>query len=181
MNVADLLILNGSPGSGKSTLTRAISDRLRAAKIPNATIDADEIDLVFPSEEKSFEEFMKWKKSFMWRNLAAIWPNYVAVEENMKIIIPMVIDSSENLAALSAATPGGNIILCELVAPLDVMKQRVTERDGGNMEKMFWLMDRYDQGRVGNAGKYAHFEVSTHGKSIDEAALEVIKKAGWQL
>lgn len=45
MSSANVLILHGSPGSGKTTLTRAISERLSAEGVTNGVIDADELNL----------------------------------------------------------------------------------------------------------------------------------------
>src|SRR5688500_13121134 len=99
MNKVEILVLNGSPGSGKSALTYAISEQLRMAKVTNAVIDVDWIALIYPKDEKPLE----WKKNFMWKNLTAIWPNYVAVGE-IKIIIPVVIDNDKDLESLKIAT-----------------------------------------------------------------------------
>ena len=168
-----LLVLNGAPGTGKNTITRAISERLGAAAVPHAVIDADELALIF--DGRPFDQ----KKAFMWRNLAAIWPNY-ADAGDIKVIIPLVIDNDAELEAFKAATPGTERIICELTAPVDVLKQRVAEREPDRQEAMFKLIDHYIQRKQINASKYADFEVTTHDKNIAETAAEVITKAGWQ-
>lgn len=173
MSNIQLLVLNGAPGTGKNTITRAISERLGATAVPHAVIDADELALIF--DGRPFDQ----KKTFMWRNLAAIWPNY-AETGDIKVIIPLVIDNDVELEAFTAATHGAERIMCELTAPVNVLKQRVAEREPGNQETMFKFIDRYVQRRQINAGKYADFEVTTHDKNIAETAAEVITKAGWQ-
>lgn len=176
MNNVELLILNGSPGSGKSTLTEAIFEHLRESKVRCAIIDADQIALIYTADDRPFE----WKKKFMWSNLKAIWPNYVGVAD-IKIIIPCVIDDLENLAALKAATPGSNLKICKLVAPLEVIKQRINEREpeGYWRDRLHGLVDRYHQRAQESTEKYADFEVSTHDQSVDETASEIITKLGW--
>ncbi len=172
MSSVELLALNGAPGTGKSTITRAISDYLRTTAVPHAVIDADELALIF--DGRPFDH----KKAFMWRNLAAIWPNYTDVGD-IKIIIPLVIDNDTELEAFRAATPDAKRVMCELTAPVNVLKQRVAEREPGNQKTMFELIDSYDQRRQTNAGKYADFEVATHDKNIAETAAEVMAKAGF--
>ncbi len=174
MSKIELLALNGAPGTGKSTTTRAISEYLGAAAIPHAVIDVDELALIF--DGRSFDQ----KKAFMWRNLAAIWSNYIDVGD-IKIIIPLVIDNDTELEAFKAATPGAERIMCELTAPAGVLKQRIAEREPGSQETMFKLIDHYDQHRQANIGKYADFEVATDDKNIAETVAEVIAKAGWQM
>jgi tRNA uridine 5-carbamoylmethylation protein Kti12 len=176
MNNIELLVLNGSPGSGKSTLMDAISEYLRAAKVTCAVIDVDEIARVYLSEERPFE----WKKEFMWANLKAIWPNYIAIGD-IKIIIPCVLDDEVNLEALKDATPDSKLTICKLVVPLEVLKQRVSEREPNDYwrERLNGLVDQYNQQEQSNPGKYADFEVSTHNKSVEETTIEIITKLGW--
>lgn len=173
----ELLALNGAPGSGKNTITHVVCDRLIEAKVATAVIDADEIALVFLHDGRPFE----WKKAFMWRNLAALWPNYAAIGNDLKVIVPLVIDDDENLEAFKAATPNAKRVICELTAPVDVLKERVATREPDNQERMFALIDRYEQRRQSSGGNYADFEVSTHNRTVEEVATEVISKAGWQL
>lgn len=117
----------------------------------------------------------------MWRNLAALWPNYAAIGGDLKVIIPLVIDDDESLEAFKAATPDAQRTICELTAPVDVLKARVAAREPDNQERMFALIDRYSERRQNNDGRYADFEVPTHQRTIDEVAAEVIAKTGWQL
>lgn len=172
MTTIELLALNGAPGTGKNTVTHALSERLGEATVPHAIIDVDEIALIF--DGRPFAE----KKAFMWQNLAAIWPNYAALD-GIKVIIPLVINNDNELEAFKTATPGAKRIICELTAPIAVLKQRVAAREPHNQERMFALIDSYEQLRQTNAGKYADFEVSTHDKSIAEVADEIVAKVGW--
>jgi len=176
MNNIELLILNGSPGSGKSTLAETVLDRLREAHIKCALIDVDQISLAYPPDNESF----LWRRSFMWKNLKAIWPNYVALDE-IKVIIPMVIDDDKSLEALNDAAPCKKLIICKLAAPLEILKRRVSDREPNEYwrERLIGLVDRYNQRSQENPEKYSHFVVSTHNQSIDEATSEIITKLGW--
>lgn len=163
-----MLVLHGSPGSGKSTLSRAISERLRVTEVPHAVIDLDEISLIHPGRGHDFAI----------GNLAALWPNYTATPP-IKVILPTVIADEEELVRFRAAVPATTFVVCELVAPLAVLKERVTEREEGE----FWrsrLRDFVDlhHSRT-DLDRIRDFAVSTHGKTVDEAAAEVIAKAGW--
>ncbi|MFD2416868.1 AAA family ATPase [Amycolatopsis pigmentata] len=169
MNGVEVLVLHGSPGSGKTTLSRVIAEHLRTAGVANAVIDLDDLCMVHPSPDRSFAR----------ENLKAIWPNYAAIPQ-VKVIIPSVIADEEERRVLRAAVPGTKFAVCELTAPEAVLKQRVTAREPNE----FWkrrlrdFVDLYH--RRTDLSKIRDFQVSTHGRSVDESAREVIEKAGWR-
>jgi predicted kinase len=169
MTAVDVLVLHGSPGSGKSTLARAIAEDLRVSGIPHGVIELDQLGLIDPYPAG-------W---FAVSNLRAIWPNYAAVP-NVKVIIDTVIADDDALGQLRDALPGSRIIVCELTAPIDVLKERVTAREPNE----FWrtaLRDLVDlHHRRTDLERIRDFLVSTDEKPIAEAAREVIEKAGWR-
>jgi predicted kinase len=168
VNGVDVLVLHGSPGSGKTTLARAIAEYLRTADLAHAVIDLDELSIVYPSPDRSFAR----------ENLRAIWPNYAAIPQ-LKLVIPSVIANEEERGLLRAAVPGAKFAVCELTAPKAILKERVTAREPNE----FWrsrlrdFVDLYHQ--RDDLGRIRDFQVSTHRKSVDEAAREAIGKAGW--
>ena len=168
MTAVDVLVLHGSPGSGKSTLARAISEDFRVSGVAHGVIEIDQLNLIDPSP---------WP-GFAMSNLRAIWPNYTAVP-NLKMIIDTVVADQDHLRRLREAMPGSRAIVCELTAPIDVLKARVTAREPNE----FWgtrLRDFVDlhHGRT-DLERIRHFLVSTHEKPIAVTAREVIEKAGW--
>jgi len=168
LNNAEVLILHGSPGSGKSTLSGAIAEQLRQADIAHAVIDLDELNIIYPNQERAFSR----------NNLKAIWPNYTTVP-NLKVIIPTVIADTADYHALRDAMPTDTFIICELTAPRSVLEDRVTAREPNEywQQRLIKWVDVFHQRDASQ--KYGDFQVTTHDKSIEDTAKEIIQKAGW--
>ncbi|MYS24198.1 Predicted kinase [Streptomyces sp. DvalAA-14] len=168
MEDIDVLVLHGSPGAGKTTLARAVSEMLREADLSHGVIDLDEISLVHPYQGRSFAR----------ENLKAIWPRYAAVP-GLRLLLPSVIADEEELRLLRDAVPGANLAVCELTAPEAVLKERVTAREPNEFwqEGLRGWVDVYHA--RDDLDRIRDFLVSTYEKSEEDAAREVIEKAGW--
>ena len=75
--------------------------------------------------------------------------------------------------------PRSVLVVCELTAPIEVLKDRVTAREP---DEFWWSRlrdfvdlhhDRTDLDLIRS------FVVSTHAKSIDVTVAEVLDQAGW--
>jgi chloramphenicol 3-O-phosphotransferase len=167
--VAEVLALHGSPGSGKSTLAHALALTLRQADVPWGVIDLDELSLVHPYPGRSFPR----------ENLRLIWPNYVAAVPDVKLIIPTVFADEQEVELLRAVLPGARLIICELTAPVEILKQRVTEREPteelavGLRRWVDVYHARSDHARI------RHFQVSTHPATVRESADTILHLAKW--
>lgn len=168
MSTTEVLLVHGSPGSGKTTLAGAVAEQLRQADRAHAVIDLDELSIIYPAEKRPFSH----------RNLKAIWPNYTAVP-NLKVMIPTVIADIADYQSLRDAIPAAKVIICELTAPESILKDRVTAREPNAywQERLRNWVDIYHQ--RDESQKFGDFQVSTHDKSIEETAKEIIEKAGW--
>jgi len=169
MNDTEVLILNGAPGSGKSTLANAIAEHLRQMDIAHAVIDVDEVGRVYPEPGGSLG----------WDNLRAMWPNYAAIS-NLKVILPACIDSKRDLEALRHAAPCKEFTICELVADVLTLKDRVTKREPNDYwrNKLRNLIDKHMS--KNSADEFGDFRVRTDDKSIDDAAREILQRLGWK-
>lgn len=163
-----MLVLHGSPGSGKSTLARAISETLRESDLAHGVIDMDELSLVHPDPGRSFAL----------DNLRALWPRYAAVP-GLRLLLPSVIADEQELVLLREAVPGARLAVCELTAPEAVLKERVTAREPNEFwqERLRRWVDVFHA--RDDLEKIRDFLVSTHEKSEQHAAREILDKVGW--
>ena len=165
---AQVLVLHGSPGSGKTTVAEAIAERLRQANLPSALIDLDALSLVHPYQGRPFTR----------ANLRAVWPNYAAVPD-VRVILPLVVVDHDDLDELKEITGPARFLVGELTAPRSVLERRVIDREPND----FWRSrvlnfvalyhDRDDHPSIRD------FQVPTNVGSVEDAASEVIHRCGW--
>jgi tRNA uridine 5-carbamoylmethylation protein Kti12 len=169
MNETEVLVLNGSPGSGKSTIANAIADRRRRMGVAHAVIDFDELGRIYPELDSSLG----------WNNLRAVWPNYAAIP-HLRIILAVCIDTRNDLDALRNAMPKKVITVCELVANASTLKDRVTRRKPNEywQNKLRNLVGKYVN--KDPSDKFGDFRVNTDEKSILDTVQEVLEHLGWR-
>jgi tRNA uridine 5-carbamoylmethylation protein Kti12 len=169
MRNSEVLVLHGSPGSGKSTLARALFEYFRISDRAVAVIDPDELNLIHPDQGRAF-----WLS-----NLRSIWANYTTVD-SLRAIVPTVIADAEDRARLQDALPASRFVICELMAPKDVLKHRVSAREPNEFwrEQLERWVDVYHDRDEGQ--KFGDFQVATYDKTIDETVIEILDKAGWR-
>jgi adenylylsulfate kinase-like enzyme len=164
----EVLVLHGSPGSGKTTLAEAIAERLRQANLPSALIDLDALSIVHPYQGRPFTR----------ANLRAVWPNYAAVPD-VRVVLPLVVVDHDDLRELKEMTRPARFLVCELSAPREVLERRVIDREPNDFWKARVLdfvalyHDRNDHPAIRD------FQVRTDRGSVLDVASEVIGRCGW--
>ncbi len=169
MNKLEILVINGPPGSGKTTTANEISEQLREKEVPHAILDVDELARIYPETNDS---------DVKWEAVRLLWPNYQKLTP-LKVILPVLLDTKEDVDKLKAATPCHDFIICELVANKDLLKQRIKEREPNEFwqRKISKLVDRYDA--LPNEQRFGDFQVHTDNQTALEAASEILIRLGW--
>ena len=164
--MAQVLVLHGSPGSGKTTIARAVAERLCQLDHANAVIDLDELAIVYPEQGRWFSR----------ANLRAVWPNYASVAD-VRVLLPLVVRDHDDLRDLKEITAPARFVVCELTAPREILERRVVEREPNDywrsrlLDFVALYRERDDHPAIRD------FQVPTHPQSIEDTALEVIARA----
>lgn len=162
----EALVINGSPGAGKNTIANAIAEKLRLADQQHTVIDVDELGRLYPENHDEI----------MWQNLTVVVQNYMVLE-NIKLILPVCLDSQDALDKLKAAVPANKLTICELTAPVEVLESRVTARE----PNAYWQEKLRKLVRVYNnmPEKFADFQVNTEKLSPEQVAQQILSKLAW--
>jgi predicted kinase len=120
--VAELVLVSGPPGAGKSTLARRLAGDLRMALVAKDTIkEALGDTLAAESVERSQE-----------LGRASVGVLYAIVREQLELGVPVVVDHAFHQDLAGEAVPlveRAVTVLVHCRAPVAVLSQRVAERE----------------------------------------------------
>jgi adenylylsulfate kinase len=165
------LIITGTVGVGKSTVTAEISDVLADLQIPNAAVDLDALVWQWPPSSE-------WNSDLMFENLALLWPNYRA-HGATRLILARVLEDPAELVRYCVAVPGAEITVCRLVAPEAIRVSRLLGRMPPGPSRD-WHLNRTVE-LENNLRRLAceEFTVENGDRSVHDVAFEVLVRAGW--
>jgi len=124
MNNADIIVIHGAPGSGKSTTAALLHEKLRSPWFEFGWIP--EFRNLNPHTEISFEQ----ETEISFENLVLVVKNYI--RHGFKNIIITDINFDGQILRLPEVFNGLEYKLFTLYANDDTLKNRVLTRDNGN-------------------------------------------------
>ena len=162
----EILIITGSPGAGKTSVSNALAEQFRKANTPHLVIDPDEIARIYP--EKSLNEVKL-------EALATLYPFYVKHGVD-RMIIPLTIDSDTELNQLHELFGQENVRVITLVTDEAVLLKRVAEREPdeywkNKLSKLVRVYIRNDYARTFNSIK-----INVGNLSVTEVSNLLVKK-----
>jgi len=164
---ADVLIISGSLGAGKTTVMSEASDLLCAAGVDHAAIDLDTLTIGHLLHAASLTR----------RNLAAIWHNYAAFGIR-RVLLAGAIETAARLDEVRDAIPGAHIVVCRLRASVRTMQERVRWREPGMLQAE--LIERVSVLDAElDAAALHDFVVENDERPVTDVAREVLSMAGW--
>jgi hypothetical protein len=167
-----MLFITGPIASGKTATAVECAEILEEREVRYACVDMDWLSGYSPRPESDpFGTYVGRK------NLALMWGNFAAAGAE-RLIIAGIISSRAEIPEYEALIPGGKVTVCRLRAPIDVLHERVREREKG--AGLQWHLDRsivhyheFERGGVED------FVVETANRPLRDVALSVLQGAGW--
>ncbi|MEP6999109.1 MAG: adenylyl-sulfate kinase [bacterium] len=168
--VVPVLILSGTVGVGKSTILDEVHDLLVRARIPHVCLDTDALAMSWPARGD-------FNQITMLDNVATVWANARAAGAT-RVVIASVVERRGDREAFRRAIPGAEIVVCQLVAPMNVRRSRLRQRErGAGLE---WHLKRTEELQVILDTAAIHdFVVSNDQRTVQEVAGEVLMRADW--
>jgi adenylylsulfate kinase len=165
------LFLSGTVGVGKSTIAAEINDVLAEAEIPNAAVDLDALTWQWPVSSQ-------FNSELMFKNLAAVWPNYWA-HGATRLILAGVLEDRAELVHCRAAVPGAEIVVCRLVAAESVRVDRLRERMPPGPSREWHESRTIELEGILERAKIEDFVVANDDRPPRDVAREVLTLAAW--
>ncbi|MEV3908203.1 AAA family ATPase [Streptomyces canus] len=175
MDHAEVLLLGGRAGVGKTTVGWEISARLRAARVAHAVIDGDFMGQVHPAPGGD-----PHRAAVAERNLTAVWGNYAELGYRRLVYTHTVSVLEESTGVFRRAMGVGvRIVRVLLTASDETTERRLAGRElgselerelRGSARKARMLDERAPAGTL---------RVVTDGRTVIDIAAEVTAVTGW--
>ncbi|OKK13747.1 AAA family ATPase [Streptomyces sp. CB02400] len=175
MDRAEVLLVGGRAGVGKTTVAWEVSARLRAAAVSHAIVEGDFMGQVHPAPEGD-----PHRSEITESNLTAVWANFAQrgyrrlVYTNTVSVLPEATGMFER-----AMGAGVRIVRVLLTASDATARERLTGREigselerelEGSLRKARLLDRRAPEGTV---------RVVTDGRPVVDIARDVVAATGW--
>jgi predicted kinase len=172
---AEVLLLGGRAGVGKSTVAWEVSLVLRRAEVAHAVLEGDFLGQVHPAPEGDPN-----RSGIAERNLAAMWGNFAElgyrrlVYTNTVSVLPAEAGMFER-----AIGDGARFVRVLLTASDSTVRQRLAGREvGSGLEAEFANSQRKARVLDERAGADV-VRVATDGRTVTQIAQDVAAATGW--
>ncbi|WP_433894320.1 hypothetical protein [Streptomyces sp. CA-111067] len=175
MDPAEVLLIGGRSGVGKTTVGWEVAARLRVAEVSHAIIEGDFLGQVYPAPEGD-----PHGSELVERNLTDMWANYARlgyrrlIYTNTVSVLPVAAGMFER-----AMGPTVRIVRVLLTASDATVGQRLARRElGSELEQ--GLRASAEKGRLLDKRASADvLRVATDGRQVVDIAREVVAATGW--
>jgi hypothetical protein len=175
MDHAEVLLIGGRAGVGKTTVGWEVSALLRAASVPHAVIDGDFMGQVHPAPEGDPD-----RSEITAANLAAVWAN-TARRGYRRLVYTNTLSVLPEETAMFQRAMGADVRIVRvlLTASDATARERLTRREiGSELERELEgsarkarLLDRCVPADT--------VRVATDGRAVADIAGEVVAATGW--
>lgn len=164
------MLLNGTIGTGKSTIGLAVHDVLSEAEVPHAYLDLDRLRDTYPQHGRFNEEVLL-------QALSVLWPVYESAGARC-LVLAGVVESREELSRYEAAIGQCSITTVLLTASLHERRERIAGREMDT--SLEWHLHRTEElDRILENADVADIRVANEKATPRETALAVLFAAEW--
>ncbi|MFJ6213773.1 AAA family ATPase [Streptomyces sp. NPDC092296] len=175
MDRAEVLLIGGRSGVGKSTVAWEVSARLCDTAIPHAIIEGDFMGQVHPAPEGDPD-----RSQITERNLAAVWANYTRLGYR-RLVYTNTVSVLPEAAAMFERAMGADlrIVRVLLTASDATARERLAGRElGSGLEQE--VRNSFRKARLLQERAPADtVRVATDGRAVVDIAREVVAATGW--
>ncbi|MER5216397.1 adenylyl-sulfate kinase [Streptomyces sp. NPDC002838] len=175
MDHAEVLLIGGRAGVGKTTVGWEVSARLRAAGVAHAVIDGDFLAQVHPAPEGD-----PHRAAVAERNLTAVWGNYAELGYR-RLVYTNTVSVLDEAADMFRRAMGDGVRMVRvlLTASDETAEQRLSGPELGSE------LEQEIRGSVRKARMLEErapadtLRVVTDGRTVIDIASEVVSATGW--
>jgi hypothetical protein len=167
---ADLLVITGTMGAGKSTVMAEASDLLERERIEHAAIDVDFLGL-------AYVESTPTNHDAMYANLECVCKNYARLGVRRFLLVRSV-ETREELERCRHAASAGTVVACRLTAGMPTLRQRIIRRETGILQSEY-LARVETLNAILDVACLEDFAVVNESRPVTEVAREMLIRAGW--
>ncbi|MEU6986280.1 AAA family ATPase [Streptomyces sp. NPDC046324] len=175
MEQAEVLLIGGRAGVGKTTVAWEVSAQLRAAAVPHAIIEGDFMGQVHPAPEGD-----PHREEITESNLSAVWANFAQrgyrrlVYTNTVSVLPEATGMFER-----AMGAGVRIVRVLLTASDDTVHGRLVGRERGSELEQELAGSRRKARLLDQRAPAEAVRVATDERSVVDIARDVVAATGW--
>ncbi|MFF5477458.1 AAA family ATPase [Streptomyces sp. NPDC012935] len=175
MDHAEVLLIGGRAGVGKTTVGWEVSARLRVARVAHAVIDGDFMGAVHPAPPGDAD-----RAGVTERNLAAVWENYAALGYR-RLVYSNTVSVLDEAAPMFRRAMGDRVRLVRvlLTATDETAEQRLTGRELGSELEHEMRSSARRARLLEERAPVGVVRVVTDGRSVIDIASEVVAVTGW--
>ena len=175
MDHAEVLLIGGRAGVGKTSVGWEVSALLRGAAVPHAVIDGDFMGQVHPAPEGD-----PHRAEITECNLTAVWANY-ARRGYRRLIYTNTLSVMPEAAGMFERAMGGRVRIVRvlLTATDATTRGRLERRELGSELETEWESSARKARLLDQRTPADAVRVATDGRAVADIAREVVGAAGW--
>ena len=168
-----VVVITGTIGVGKTVIAATMSEILHERGMRHGVLEMDWLGEVYPAVDPDDP----YSTAFAMKNLAAIWPNFLAAGIT-RAIVTMTIENDNELTDLLAVLGSPAVQMVRLEASSETRASRIRERELGNLLELF--LEKTDplaeQMRCLDIGNLV---ITNDERKPQEVATEILYAIGW--